>query len=659
MKKFTLSFFFFVTVIISNAQSMFSWVQRSTGTGQLASTYVAVDASGNVYTTGAFSNTADFDPGSGTQILTSAGSADIFITKRSLTGSVLWAKRIGDTRSEEGTGIALDASGNVYVTGYFNGTVDFDPGPAAQTMSTTLNRYGIFVLKLDASGNYVWAKSMVGNNNATAWALAVDAAGNAYTTGDFSGTVDFDPGAAIQDLTAFGRDIFISKIDANGDYVWAKSITSSNTNGNQGVSISVDVAGNVYTTGEFTGDADFDPGPATNMLTLSGSTNAYILKLNASGDFVWAKSLGGIGDVLPTGIAVDASGAVYSTGSFEGTVDFDPDNTGTQNLTSAGQEDIYISKLDANGNYVWATGMGDSNDDYASGISVDAAGNVYTTGVFEGTIDVDPGGATHDLISAGDADIFVLKLTTAGSYAWSGNIGSSSYEDGLSIAVPNANDIYLLGTFDGTVDFDPGAGTQNLTSATSEDNYILHLSPAIIVPLTLLNFDAVDNSTSVLLQWQTTREQFMTGFQIERSTDGKKFETIGSTAVNNGYNLVNNYSFADLHPLHVKSFYRLKIKDQDGSFTYSRIIALRREDNTQGLQVYPNPAKNILYVEVDAHETVTLQISDATGHILHQQNKTFNGNTAFSMSIQTLPAGSYYLIIKGKNTQKIRQFLKQ
>jgi hypothetical protein len=658
MKKFTLLFFLVITVTISNAQSMFSWVKSSTGTGQLAPTDVAVDASGNVYATGSFVTAADFDPGSGTQILTSAGSADIFITKRSPNGNLLWAKRIGDTRTDGGTEIGLDASGNVYVTGYFSGTVDFDPGPAAQTMTATLNRYGIFILKLDASGNYVWAKSMVGNNNATAWALAVDAAGNAYTTGDFSGTVDFDPGATIQNLTAFGRDIFISKLDANGDYVWAKSITSSNTNGNQGVSISVDVAGNVYTTGEFRGDADFDPGAGVTMLTLTGNTDAYILKLNASGDFEWAKSLGGINDELPTGITVDASGAVYTTGSFEGTVDFDPDNTGTQNLTSAGQEDIYISKLDASGNYVWATRMGNSNDDYASGLSIDAAGNVYTTGVFEGTMDVDPGGATHDLVSAGDADIFITKLTTAGSYIWSCNIGSTSYDAGFAIAVPNANDIYLLGTFDGTVDFDPGTGTQYLTSATTEDTYLLHLSPDISLPLTLLNFDAIDNSSSVQLQWQTTREQSMAGFEIERSTDGKKFEPIGSIAVNNGYNLVNNYSFTDLHPLNVKSFYRLKMKDQDGPVTYSRIIVLRREGAPR-VQVFPNPAKNILYVETDAHETITVQIADATGHILYQQNKTINGNTTFAVSIQTLPAGNYYLIIKGKNTQQIRQFLKQ
>ncbi|MCS3795014.1 SBBP repeat-containing protein [Niastella sp. OAS944] len=658
MKNFTFLFFLLITFSISNAQSMFSWVKSSTSTGQLAPSDVVVDASGNVYTTGSFVTDADFDPGTGTQILTSAGSADIFITKRSLTGDLLWAKRIGDTRTDGGTEIGLDASGNVYVSGYFSGTVDFDPGPATQPMSATLNRYGIFILKLDASGNFVWAKSMVGNNNATAWAMAVDAAGNAYTTGDFSGTVDFDPGAGVQNLTAFGRDIFISKIDANGNYVWAKSITSSNTNGNRGVSIAVDAIGNVYTTGGFRGDADFDPGPGTNMLTLSGSTDAYILKLNSSGDFEWAKSLGGTADVFPTGIAVDASGAVYSTGSFEGTVDFDP-GTGTQDLTSTGQEDIYISKLDASGNYVWATRMGESNDDYASGISIDAAGNVYTTGVFEGTMDVDPGGATHDLVSAGDADIFVVKLTTAGSYAWSANIGSTSYDAANAITVANANNIYLLGTFDGTVDFDPGTGTQDLTSATSEDTYILHLSPDITLPLSLLHFDAVDNSSSVLLQWQTTREQSMAGFEIERSTNGKKFETIGSIAVNNGYNLINNYSFTDLHPLTVKSYYRLKIKDQDGQFTYSRIIALRRENSTQGLQVYPNPAKNILNIELDAHETITLQISDVTGHILYQQNKTMYGNTNFSVNIQTLPAGNYYLIIKGKNTQKIQQFLKQ
>src|SRR5262249_14945501 len=154
---------------------------------------IAVDASGNVYTTGFFHGTVDFDPGSGTKNLVATGSnTDIFISKLDASGNYVWAKKIGGNTADIGYSIAFDASGNVYTTGSFQGTVDFDPGTGTQNLVAS-GSTEIFISELDASGNFVLAKHMGGGLYGYGQCIKVDASGNIYTTGYFSGTADFDP----------------------------------------------------------------------------------------------------------------------------------------------------------------------------------------------------------------------------------------------------------------------------------------------------------------------------------------------------------------------------------------------------------------------------------------------------------------------------------
>src|SRR5262249_36288313 len=159
-------------------------------------------------------------------------------------------------------------------------------------------------------------------------------------------------------------------------------------------------------------------------------------------------------------IAVDASGNVYTTGYFTGTADFDPD-AGVFNLTAAGSFDIFVSKLSASGNFVWAKVMGGGSDDLGQSISVDASGNVCTTGYFTGTADFDPGAGVFNLTAAGYYDIFVSKLDASGNFAWAKAIGGTGGDEGYSIAIDSSGNVYTTGAFGGTVDFDPNAGVFN------------------------------------------------------------------------------------------------------------------------------------------------------------------------------------------------------
>ncbi len=432
----------------------------------------AVDAIGNVYTSGFFTGTVDFDPGSGTQTLTSAGSNDIFVSKLDASGAYVWAKSFGSTGNDNSTGITVDGTGNVFTTGQFVGTVDFDPGSGTQNL-TSASGANVFISKLDANGTYVWAKSF---GASSANGIAVDGSGAIYTTGYFSNTVDFDPGSGTQNLTcAGGTDIFVSKLDASGSYVWAKRLGGSSTGFEVGSSIAVDSSNNVFTTGYFSGTADFDPGVSTQNLVSAGTEDIFVSKLDASGAYIWAKSFGGTSADHGNGISVDAAGNVYTTGYYQGTIDFDP-GPGTQSQTSAGGADIFVSKLDASGAYVWGKSLGGTITDVAAGISVDGNGAVYTTGFLSGTADFDPGSGTQNLTSTSVYDIFVSKLDSNGAYVWAKNFGSTAYDEGTGIAIDGRGGVYTTGYFNGTVDFDPSASTANLSSGSVQGGFIQKLS---------------------------------------------------------------------------------------------------------------------------------------------------------------------------------------
>jgi len=457
----------------SIGQPNFVWANQLGGTGSDIGYSIASDASGNVYTTGYYSGTVDFDPGPGVFTLTSAGATDdIFVCKLNATGNLVWAKSIGGTGNDLGLSIAVDGAGNVYTTGQFQGVVDFDPGISVVTF-TSAGNYDIFVCKLDVSGNYVWAKCVGGTGIDYSMGIALDVTGNVYTTGSFPATVDFDPGAGVFNLVSTGfDDIFVSKLDPSGNFVWA--VTMGGAGGNdRGLSIALNGNGDIHTTGQFQYTSDFDPGVSTYTISIvgGGGTDAFISKLNSSGNFVWATSVGGPNQDLGTSIKVDANSNVYTTGSFMGGADFDP-GAGVYTLTCAGFTDVFISKLNSAGNLVWAKSMGGTITDNALSIAIDGSFNVYTTGHFNSTSDFDPGPGVFNLTPGGNQDIFVSKLDASGNFGWAVRMGSSNDDRGNSIIVNSSGNVLTTGYFNSTVDFDVGPAIFNLTSVGGNDCFI-------------------------------------------------------------------------------------------------------------------------------------------------------------------------------------------
>ncbi|MFN4235055.1 MAG: SBBP repeat-containing protein [Bacteroidia bacterium] len=385
-----------------------------------------------------------------------------------------WAIRTGSIDNDELFYSCIDDQNNIYSTGYFQGTVDFDPGSNVFNMgSQSLN--SAYVSKFDNNGGFLWAKQFGGqtsNDHAVGLSI-VYSNGFLYIVGRFSGTIDFDPSPNVLNFTSNGwNDIFIVKLNVNGDFIWAKQIGGSNDD--YALAITHDDNNGLYFTGYFGGTVDFNPGAGIFNLTSINGIDVYICKLNDSGDFVWAKLIGGNNTEIPKGIKFDGQAYIYSIGYFNGVVDFDP-SVNTFSLTSTGLYDIYIHKLDTSGNFVWVKQIGGSLNQYGNDITFDNIGNIYITGNFEGTADFDPNAGVLNLTSIGNSDIFIAKFNSTGSILWAKQIGGSSQGHGISISIDNDKNCYTTGYFSGTLDFDPGANTFNLTSSGGNDFFISKL----------------------------------------------------------------------------------------------------------------------------------------------------------------------------------------
>ncbi len=469
MKK--IHFTIITTIIISFncfAQPSFTWAKQMGGTGLEGANTLAVDNNGDVITTGNFTGAVDFDPGPGTFTMAGLGvSTDVFLSKLDANGNFVWARQIGGTQLDQGFSVTVDNTNNIYFSGSFSNVVDFDPGPGAYTLSASGTTQDAFVCKFDASGNFVWARSFGGTG--TDWGLSVktDASGNTILGGFFQNTVDFDPGPATFTMNGGFQNGFVCKLDATGNFVWAKQFTGVSETS----AIVLDASGNIYSGGFFQNTGDFDPGPGTFTFTAFGSSDSFVSKLDAAGNFVWARQLGGTGNDITEGINLDALGNIYTTGQFTGTGDFNP-GTGVFNLSAPGSSpDAYISKLDNSGNFVWAVKLGNTGSETAYSIQFDASGSSLTSGYFNGSVDFDPGPGSYSLTSAGNSDIFVWKLDASGNFAAAARIGGTQTDNCIGTAMDAAGNYYMTGLFSNTNDFDMGAGTFNLTSFGSYDIY--------------------------------------------------------------------------------------------------------------------------------------------------------------------------------------------
>jgi hypothetical protein len=410
---------------------------------------VTADGAGNVVVTGTFYGTVDF----GTGRLTSAGAGDMFLAKYSPAGVSQWVHRFGVAENQFGTAVGTDASGNVYVTGYFFGTVDFGGGALASAGS-----YDVVVAKYTASGAHVWSRRFGGTGFELTQALAVDGQGNVLVGGHFAGTADFG-GAAFTSVGS--NDGFVAKYSPTGTHVWSRRVGGADLDTVTG--LGVDGAGNPTIVGYFAGTASF--GGAN--LTSAGSNDVFVARYSAAGAHQWSSRFGDAQDQRAYGAAVDAAGNVALTGYFYGTMDFGGPAMALTGISA----DIFLAKLDASGAHVWSKAFGTTlnSGEVGQAVAFDANGSVVLTGEINRPVDFGGGALT----AAASYDAFVAKFSAAGAHQWSKRFVAKWDDHGSAVAVDGSGNLILTGDFYEAVNF----GGDTLTSPGSTDGFIVKLAP--------------------------------------------------------------------------------------------------------------------------------------------------------------------------------------
>jgi hypothetical protein len=375
--------------------------------------YVAVDGSGGVFIAGVFGGDVDFDPGTSEDIHYGPGA---FLSCYDSGGNYKWAETF-TARSVHY--LAVDGTGNIYMTGEFNTNVptDFDPGPGVDEYSGR----GIYISKFNSEGNFIWVSTFDGLRGAGT-RLAFDNEGNIYIAGVLSGVHDFDPGPEAVKLAGFDTP-FLSKYDPDGNFEWVREV--SGTFKCMNTSIAVGLDSNIYLCGTFSNPEGFVPDPVSDSMVSNGEEDIFLDQFDSSGELIWERTTGGPESDFCNGIAMDGNGNIYLTGYFENTVDFDPGPSVAEQKSNGGFN-IYLSKLDSSGNFVWVRTWGGSGWDKGNAIAFDPTGSLYITGEFCDRVDFDPGSGTDWHESTGYNDIFLSKFDLDGNFKWAHTWGGSN-----------------------------------------------------------------------------------------------------------------------------------------------------------------------------------------------------------------------------------------
>ncbi|WP_417370732.1 SBBP repeat-containing protein [Gelidibacter japonicus] len=562
-----ITFFTIITSLLATTTSLYSqnptfeWVKQIGGNGIVVASTITTDLNENLLVGGHFRGTADLDPGEATANFTSNGYTDAFIQKLDADGNLLWVKKFGGISEEFAHSITTDTFGNVYMTGVFAYTVDFNPGGAAATL-TANGDYDTYIIKYDSNGNFQWVKQLGGIENDFGYAIRIDLNGDVYICGFFRETVDFDPGESVYNLTSNGdSEAYLLKLNTEGEFIWVKQY--GGVLSEYPLALALDTGGHIYLTGDFKGTVDFNPGSGDATLTSAGNEDIFILKVDGNGDFIWVKQMGSAGVDKGTSISVDAQSNVYTTGHFIQTVDFDPGD-GVFNMASSGGSNIFVQKLDTNGNFLWANYMGGLGNDEGVSITNDADGNIIVTGNFFNRADFDSGAGDLSLTSEGGYDMFIQKFDPDGNHIWLRQMGGSGIDRTASTVIDATGKIYTVGYFQGSADFNIGQSNGELTSYGSYDGFIQKLS------METMGLEESTLSSGLTLYPNPTKGDFSVAFKIEQpEVSVRLFSITGQVLMEDQFYNTKKIPLEIHQP---NGLYFLEIIDQQAKKTVMKIV---------------------------------------------------------------------------------------
>lgn len=531
--------------------------------------------------------------------------AFIYIGMNAQAPDWLWANNAGESNDDYGQSVCMDASGNVYVTGFFSSdSITF----GSFTLGNSGNKE-VFVVKYDANGNALWAKSANGSNEDRAYGICVDANGNVFITGFYSSsTITFDTYA----LSSPGIDnIFLVKYDAAGNVLWARSAGGSSYD--IGYGVITDPSGNAYITGGFQSSAAVF---GSDTIGSFGSYDIFLAKYDANGNELWVRGTGGSGVDVSKGVSTDASGNAIITGSFSsGSIYFE---STTLTLSGSSYTDMFVAEYDAWGNALWAKNAVGNSYDYGYSVCTDASDNVFVTGYFRSaTLVFYTTTLTNSNVSGSMYDIFVAKYSPYGNLIWAKSAGESSGDDiGQGVSVGAGGSVFFTGYFQSpSITF----GSTTLTNTSSSADIVVAKYDAAGNVLWAKSSGTANSDKANGISANLYDNAVITGFYYGAPI------TFGSTTLtNNG----------------VGDIFVAKLDFVTGIAT--------EHSSLNTISVFPNPFSLHTILCTDKYfEKITLSIYNSIGQQI-KQIKNINGQT-FTLQRDNLPSGLYFLILTQDN----------
>jgi hypothetical protein len=632
MKKSLMVILIGMGFININGQT-FNWAKRE---GLWAYDYgkgIANDASGNVYVAGKYEMNAIF---SGVT-LPCQGNHDIYLAKYNSAGALTWIRTAGGYSGDYAHCLAVDNS-YVYVAGEIEGSGNIVRFIGSSITLTPKGSNDAFVAKYDLNGSLLWAKRGGDVYDDKPQGIAYDKSGNIYICGYFrtktvfGNTVLYGSG---------GNDIFIAKLDPNGNYLWAKKAGSAGRD--EATSIVCDAAGNVYICGMHGNGCSFG---SQTVNTPDGYSNSYVAKYSTSGALLWVKSAGGVYDDVAWSLTTDKFGKIIVTGQFNSSMNF-----GSTNLYTSGNADVFIGAYDGAGNAVWANKAGGNQVDLARGIGTDGS-NIFITGQFGGTANF---GATTKT-AADNADVFISCLNNNGQFLWTSTAGGSpdaaetlGFESGIAVCAEPSGNVYATGAIlNGGV-----FGNTPLYGYARTDVFITKLknnfgSPSAREMPESVALNAQTKGKKVILTWPVSNITDSISYTVEKSKDSTNFDAIGKATMNSN----GEYSFIDSlnNDDQTSVYYRVLQTYGSDKMLYSNITAINiDEDSYLQCLVFPNPTKNSLNVSIKSlgekqqDNLITTFIYDYTGNEKIRSEINFGESV---IDVTSLTSGIYLVVIR-------------
>ena len=557
------------------------------------------------------------------------------------TPQMTWLRHLNSTKSVQSGAIAVDKQGNVFTVGSINGTLDLDPGPGAFN-AHQFPGLGLFVQVLDSNGEFkdgAVFRNLQGTG-AFGTDIKVDDSGNVFITGKVGGTFDFDPGEdSVLVQSPCSKTGFVLKLDENLDYTWVKTFQASSQFENSTVqSIDLGQNGDIYVCGGFSGTIDFDPGPGILTTTPSGSSDAYFVKLDPSGNLVWLRQIGGTGIDQALDLILDKQSNVYLVGYFQDTVDFAP-GAGSNIVISEGKSDVFIQKWTPQGTVIWTRTTGGAEDDGAASIALDKHGNPHLNCWFQQSADFDPGPG-QQILNAWTTLAFgaaILSLDPAGGFRWVKATAGATAVNFQDIEVDKEGEIYVSTRFNYTQDIDPGPGIQNLTSFPlgNYDGLILKLDSTG----NMLWWQYINCSYSAIKLADITIDQNGAVYATGSFIDSAYFELLSQivTLVDTG---TATGSFVQ------------KIHTTNIPLGTSPL-----EVNSENLTAFPNPVSDQLQLVSENEEITSVAIYNSLG-CQAQVNVSGTGPSR-QLDFSQLPSGLYILQVQTTTGMKTVRVMKR